>query len=108
YLLFEALKSGKVKMTDSFPVSERAWRTHGSKMFVELHNQIKLEDLLQGIIVQSGNDACVVVAEALAGSVEAFAEREYKEAKRLGLTHSHFVNSEGYPDLKQEMTAQDL
>jgi D-alanyl-D-alanine carboxypeptidase (penicillin-binding protein 5/6) len=77
-------------------------------MFVELHNQIALGDLLQGIIVQSGNDACVVVAEALAGSVEAFAERENKEAKRLGLTHSHFMNPDGWPDPQHYMTAQDL
>jgi D-alanyl-D-alanine carboxypeptidase (penicillin-binding protein 5/6) len=77
-------------------------------MFVELHGQIKLEDLLQGIIVQSGNDACVVVAEALAGSVEAFAERENKEAQRLGLTHSHFMNPDGWPDPQHYMTAQDL
>jgi D-alanyl-D-alanine carboxypeptidase (penicillin-binding protein 5/6) len=108
YLIFEDLKAGKVKLSDSFPVSERAWRTQGSKMFVELHNQIKLEDLLQGIIVQSGNDACVVVAEALAGSVEAFAERENKEAQRLGLTHSHFMNPDGWPDPQHYMTAHDL
>ena len=108
YLLFEALKGGKVKMTDSFPVSERAWRTQGSKMFVELHNQIKVEDLVQGIVVQSGNDACVVVAEALAGSVEAFADQENATAKRLGLTHSHFMNSDGWPDPEHYSTARDL
>ncbi len=108
YLLFEALKSGKVKMTDSFPVSERAWRTQGSKMFVELHNQIKVEDLLQGIVVQSGNDACVVVAEAMAGSVESFAEQENATAKRMGLTHSHFMNSDGWPDPQHYSTAHDL
>ncbi len=108
YLVFEDLKAGKIKLSDSFPVSERAWRTQGSKMFVELHGQIKLEDLLQGIIVQSGNDACVVVAEALAGSVEAFAERENKEAQRLGLTHSHFMNPDGWPDPQHYMTAHDL
>jgi D-alanyl-D-alanine carboxypeptidase (penicillin-binding protein 5/6) len=108
YLLFEALKSGKVKMSDSFPVSERAWRTQGSKMFVELHNQIKVEDLLQGIVVQSGNDACVVIAEGMAGSVEAFAERENATAKRLGLTHSHFMNPDGWPDPQHFMTAHDL
>lgn len=108
YLVFEDLKAGKIKLSDSFPVSERAWRTQGSKMFVELHGQIKLEDLLQGIIVQSGNDACVVAAEALAGSVEAFAERENKEAQRLGLTHSHFMNPDGWPDPQHYMTAHDL
>ena len=108
YLVFEDLKAGKIKLTDMFPVTERAWRTQGSKMFVELHNQISLGDLLQGIIVQSGNDACVVVAEGIAGSVEAFVERENKEAKRLGLTHSHFQNPDGWPDPQHYMTAQDL
>jgi len=108
YLLFDALKSGKVKLTDSFPVSERAWRTQGSKMFVELHNQIKVEDLLQGIIVQSGNGACVVVAEGMAGSVEAFAERENAMAKRMGLTHTHYMNPDGWPDPQHYSTAHDL
>ena len=108
YLLFEGLKGGKIKMSDSFPVSERAWRTQGSKMFVELHNQIKVEDLVQGIIVQSGNDACVVIAEAMAGSVEAFAERENAMAKRMGLTHSHFMNPDGWPDPQHYSTARDL
>jgi D-alanyl-D-alanine carboxypeptidase (penicillin-binding protein 5/6) len=108
YLLFQDLKSGKVKLSDSFPVSERAWRTQGSKMFVELHGEIKLEDLVQGIIVQSGNDACIVVAEALAGSVEAFAERENAVAKQMGLTHSHFANPDGWPDPQHYSTAHDL
>lgn len=108
YLLFQALKNGKVKMTDTFPVSERAWRTQGSKMFVELHNRISVEDLLQGIIVQSGNDACVVVAEGMAGSVEAFADQENAMAKRLGLTHSHFMNPDGWPDPQHYSTARDL
>ncbi len=108
YLLFQALKSGKVKMTDSFPVSERAWRTQGSKMFVELHNQIKVEDLLQGIIVQSGNDACVVIAEGMSGSVEAFADQENAMARQLGLTHSHFMNADGWPDPQHYSTARDL
>jgi D-alanyl-D-alanine carboxypeptidase (penicillin-binding protein 5/6) len=108
YLLFEALKNGKIKLSDRFPVSERAWRTQGSKMFVELNNLIKVEDLLQGIVVQSGNDACVVVAEAMAGSVEAFAEQENATAKRMGLTHSHFMNSDGWPDPQHYSTAHDL
>ena len=93
YLVFEDLKKGKVKLTDSFTVSERAWSTQGSKMFVELGNSIKLEDLLRGIIVQSGNDACVVVAEGLAGSEEAFAERMNAKAKEFGLSGTHFVNA---------------
>ncbi len=108
YLAFEALKAGKVKLTDSFPVSERAWRIQGSKMFVELHNNIKFEDLLRGIIVQSGNDACIVVAEGLVGSEEAFAERMNAKAKELGMTGTHFVNSNGWPDPQHYSTSRDL
>ena len=67
-LLFQRLKDGRVKLTDTFPVSERAWRTQGSKMFVELGSRISVESLIRGIIIQSGNDACVVVAEALGGT----------------------------------------
>jgi D-alanyl-D-alanine carboxypeptidase (penicillin-binding protein 5/6) len=108
YIVFEALRAGKLKLTDEFAVSERAWRMQGSKMFVELGNQIKLEDLLRGIIVQSGNDACVVVAEALAGSVEAFADKMNAEAKRLGLNDTHFANPDGWPDPNHYTTAHDL
>ncbi len=108
YLVFEDLKKGKVKLTDSFPVSQRAWSTQGSKMFVELGNSIKLEDLLRGIIVQSGNDACVVVAEGLAGSEEAFAERMNAKAKEFGMSGTHFVNADGWPDPNHYTTARDL
>ncbi len=108
YLAFEALKSGKIKLTDTLPVSERAWRIQGSKMFVELGNNIKFEDLLRGIIVQSGNDACVVVAEGLAGSEEAFAERMNAKAKEFGMTGTHFTNSNGWPDPDHYTTARDL
>jgi len=108
YLAFEALKSGKVKLTDTFPVSQRAWRMQGSKMYVELNNNIKLEDLLRGIIVQSGNDACIVVAEGLAGSEEAFAERMNAKAKAFGMTGTHFANSNGWPDPNHYTTARDL
>jgi D-alanyl-D-alanine carboxypeptidase (penicillin-binding protein 5/6) len=108
YLLFEQLKSGKMKLSDMLTVSERAWRIQGSKMFVELGNQIRLEDLLRGIIVQSGNDACMVVAEAMAGSEEAFAERMNAKAKAFGMTGTHFVNSNGWPDPDHYTTARDL
>ena len=87
-LLFQRLKDGRVKLTDTFPVSERAWRTQGSKMFVELGARIPVEDLIRGIIIQSGNDACVVVAEALGGTVEGFVDMMNKRAKQLGLTQS--------------------
>lgn len=108
YLVFEALKNGKLKLTDTFPVSERAWRMQGSKMYVELNNSIKLEDLLRGIIVQSGNDACIVVAEGMAGSEEAFADRMNAKAKEFGMTGTHFVNSNGWPDPNHYTTARDL
>ena len=108
YLLFERLKQGKVKLTDTLPVSERAWKMTGSKMFTPLNAQIAIEDLIRGIVIQSGNDACVVVAEGLAGSEEAFVAAMNQKAKDLGLEHSHFVNSTGWPDPNHLMTARDL
>lgn len=108
-LLFQRLKDGRVKLTDTFPVSERAWRTQGSKMFVELGSRIKVEDLIRGIIIQSGNDACIVVAEALGGTVEGFVGLMNKRAKQLGLDQSTFVNPDGLPDPPgQLMSALDL
>ncbi len=108
YLVFERMKEGRLKLDDTLPVSEKAWRMQGSKMFVPLGESIKVEDLIHGVIVQSGNDACIVFAEGLAGSEEAFAELMNKKAKELGLTGSHFVNSTGWPDDGQLMTAKDL
>ena len=108
-LLFQRLRDGRVKLTDSFPVSERAWRTQGSKMFVELGARIPVEDLIRGIIIQSGNDACVVVAESLGGTVEGFVDLMNKRAKHLGLSQSTFVNPDGLPDPPgQLMSALDL
>jgi len=108
-MLFQRLKDGRVKLTDTFPVSERAWRTQGSKSFVELGARIPVEDLIRGIIIQSGNDACMVVAEALGGSMENFAVMMNARAKVLGLTKSHFVNPDGLPDPPgQMMSAMDL
>jgi D-alanyl-D-alanine carboxypeptidase (penicillin-binding protein 5/6) len=108
-LLFQRLKDGRVKLTDTFPVSERAWRTGGSKMFVELGSRIPVEDLIRGIIIQSGNDACVVVAEALGGTVEGFVGMMNKRAKDLGLQQSTFVNPDGLPEPPgQLMSALDL
>ena len=108
YMLFDALKRGDVKLTDKFHVSKKAWSTQGSKMFVPIDGDIAVEDLIRGIIVQSGNDACVVVAEGLAGSEEGFADRMNKKAVELGLTDSHFVNASGLPDPTHLMTAKDL
>ncbi len=108
-LLFSRLKDGRVKLTDTFPVSERAWRTQGSKMFVELGSRIAVEDLIRGIVIQSGNDACVVVAEALGGTVEGFVAMMNVRAKQLGLAQSTFVNPDGLPDPPgQLMSALDL
>ncbi|MBA2588524.1 MAG: D-alanyl-D-alanine carboxypeptidase [Alphaproteobacteria bacterium] len=108
-LLFSRIKDGRVKLTDTFPVSERAWRTQGSKMFVELGSRITVESLLRGIIIQSGNDACVVVAEALGGTFEGFVGMMNSRAKQLGLQQSTFVNPDGLPDPPgQLMSALDL
>ncbi len=108
YVVFKKLKEGSLKLTDTLPVSEKAWKTQGSKTFVELGARITVENLLQGIIVQSGNDACVVVAEGLAGSEASFAEQMNDMAKQLGLTHSHFANATGLPDDTHRMSARDL
>jgi D-alanyl-D-alanine carboxypeptidase (penicillin-binding protein 5/6) len=109
YLLFEALHKGNVKLDDTFPVSKEAWALNeGSTMFVGIGTQIKIEDLIRGIIVQSGNDACLVVAEGLAGTEQAFVDRMNAKAKELGLNDSHFDNPHGLEDPKQLMTAHDV
>src|SRR5260370_10629950 len=90
------------------PVSEKAWRTQGSKMFVPLGGRIKIEDLLRGMIVQSGNDACVVLAEGLAGSEAAFVDLMNQKAKEIGLAGSHFADVSGLPSPDHWMTARDL
>ncbi|PGH53528.1 D-alanyl-D-alanine carboxypeptidase [Azospirillum palustre] len=108
YMVFEAIKGGRLTLESTLPVSERAWRMQGSKMFVELHNNIKVDDLLKGMIVQSGNDACIVLAEGLAGSEQSFAEQATKRAKELGLKSSNFANATGWPDPNHYMTARDL
>ena len=108
-LLFQRLKDGRMKLTDTLPVSERAWRTQGSKMFVELGANISVEDLIRGIITQSGNDACVVVAESIGGTVEGFVKLMNDRAKQLGLSQSTFVNPDGLPAPPgQLMSALDL
>ena len=108
YVVFDALKRGDLKLDDTLPVSERAWRMQGSKMFVPLGERVKVEDLLRGMIVQSGNDACIVLAEGMAGSEEAFAERMNAMAARIGLKESRFRNASGWPDPDHYMTARDL
>src|SRR5215469_5926980 len=108
YLAFEALKTGKIKLTDTLPVSQKARRMQGSRMFLERGSDVEFEDLLRGIIVQSGNDACVVVAEGLAGSEEAFVERMNATARQFGMLSTHFANSSGWPDPDHYTTARDL
>ncbi len=107
-MVFERLKEGSLKMEDTFPVSEKAWRKGGSKMFVEVNKRVKVSDLLRGIIVQSGNDACIVVAEALAGSESAFAEAMTEHAREIGLEKSIFANATGWPNPNHRMTAREL
>ena len=108
YVVFDMLKKGRAKLDDELPVSEAAWRTQGSKMFVPLGGRIRIEDLIQGMVVQSGNDACVVLAEGLAGSQDAFVELMNQKAKEIGLTNSHFANVDGLPNPDHYSTARDL
>ena len=108
YVLFQRLKEGRVKLTDAFTVSEKAWRTQGSKTFVHVGDKVAVEDLIHGIIIQSGNDACIVVAEGLSGSEEALAEEMNRVAKAIGMNDSHFVNATGWPDENHLVTARDL
>jgi D-alanyl-D-alanine carboxypeptidase (penicillin-binding protein 5/6) len=107
-LVFEEIEAGRLKLDDTLPVSERAWRTGGSKMFVKVGERVRVEDLLRGMIIQSGNDACVVFAEALAGSEAAFVERMNRRAQELGLTNSRFKNSTGLHDPEHLMSVRDL
>jgi len=113
YLVFTALKSGKLSLTQQLPVSEYAWRTGGAKtdgstMFLDLNSNVSVEDLIRGMIVQSGNDACIVLAEGIAGSEQAFVAQMNAMAKTLGLTHSNFVNSSGLPDPNHYMSVRDI
>jgi len=107
-MLFEALAEGRLTLDDRFPVSEKAWRKGGSKMFLRQGERVRVEDLIRGIVVQSGNDACVVVAEGLAGSEEAFAARMNARAAELGMEDSSFGNSTGWPEPNTRMSPRDL
>ncbi len=108
YIVYGMLKAGRLTLTQELPVSERAWRMQGSKMFVPLNGTVKVEDLIRGVIVQSGNDACIVLAEAVAGSEEGFAELMNVRAKEVGLTRSNFRNCTGWPDPQQRMSCRDI
>jgi D-alanyl-D-alanine carboxypeptidase (penicillin-binding protein 5/6) len=108
YLTFAALKQGTIKLDQNVLISEEAWRTKGSRMFVKLNAQVSVEDLIKGMIVQSGNDACVALAEAIAGNEDNFAQTMEREAQRLGMKNSSFRNASGLPDPQHYTTARDL
>jgi D-alanyl-D-alanine carboxypeptidase (penicillin-binding protein 5/6) len=108
YVVLGALKEGRLKPDQAVPVSERAWKTPGSRMFIEPKKPVTVDELLRGMIVQSGNDACIALAEAVAGSEEAFAQMMNREAQRLGLKATRFANATGLSDPQHYSTARDL
>ncbi|NNG12584.1 MAG: D-alanyl-D-alanine carboxypeptidase [Halobacteria archaeon] len=108
YVVFKELLSGNIALSDMVTVSEKAWRTPGSRMFIEVGKQVSVEDLLKGMIIQSGNDATVALAEYIAGSEETFAALMNRHANEIGLIGSHFINSTGLPDPEHHMTARDI
>src|SRR5689334_24665096 len=113
-VIFNALKEGKIKLTDEYRISENAWRkggapSGGSTMFAAINSKVTVDDLLHGAIIQSGNDACIALAEAMAGSERIFAaDFMTKRARELGLTKSTFGNSNGLPDPANKMTVREL
>ena len=113
YIIFSKLKNGSLSLDDTFTVSENAWRkggaaSGGSTMFLAINDKVRVEDLIKGIIIQSGNDACIVAAENISGSEEDFADLMNEKAKELGLKNSYFVNSTGLPHPDHRMSAEDL
>lgn len=108
YLVFEALESGRLQLDQEIHVSENAWRTEGSRMFIDPNSRVKVDDLLQGMIVQSGNDATVALAEAIAGSEDAFVALMNEEAARQGLHHTHYQNASGLPHETHMTTVRDI
>jgi D-alanyl-D-alanine carboxypeptidase (penicillin-binding protein 5/6) len=108
YVVFRELAGGNLALTDEVLISEKAWRTGGSKTFVEVGRRVTVEDLLKGMIIQSGNDASVALAEHIAGSEETFAALMNRHAQRLGMENSHFTNATGLPDPEHYTTARDM
>lgn len=108
YLVDKALESGDIKLTDEVTISEKAWRMKGSKMFVEVGKQVSVDELIKGMIIQSGNDATVALAEHVAGSESAFVEYMNHQAGLLGMKNTHFTNSTGWPDTEHYSTARDI
>ena len=108
YLVFEALRDKRIGLEQQAPVSERAWRAPGSRMFIEPRRPVTVDELIQGMVVQSGNDACVALAELVAGSEDAFATLMNREAARLGMRNTHFMNATGLPDPEHYSSARDI
>ncbi|HEY4646205.1 MAG TPA: D-alanyl-D-alanine carboxypeptidase family protein [Steroidobacteraceae bacterium] len=108
YAVFDAIRAGKLKLDDAVTISERAWRAEGSRTFLEVGKQVPVEVLIQGMIVQSGNDATIALAERVGGTEETFASLMNEYAKRLGMTNSHFENSSGLPSPTHYMSARDI
>ena len=108
YLTFAAIKQGTIKPEQTIVVSEKAWKAQGSRMFIQVNTQVKIDDLIKGMIVQSGNDACVALAEAIAGSEETFAQMMNQQAQKLGMKATNFKNAAGMPDPEHYTTARDL
>jgi len=108
YVVFTEIRDGSLSLSDKVRISEKAWRTPGSRMFVEVNSQVSVADLIKGMIIESGNDATVALAEQVAGSEDSFAALMNQHAQRLGMTHTHFVNSTGLPDKEHYTTARDI
>ena len=108
YVVYDSIRAGQLKMDDMVTVSEKAWRIQGSKMFIKVGDRVKVEDLLRGVAIASGNDACIALAEHLSGSEEVFVSKMNEKAKLLGLKDSQFRNSHGMPDEGQFTTAMDM
>jgi D-alanyl-D-alanine carboxypeptidase (penicillin-binding protein 5/6) len=108
YLVFAALRDKKITLEQQVNVSERAWRAAGSRMFIQPRRPVSVDELIRGMVVQSGNDACIALAELVAGNEEVFAQMMNREAQRLGMKSSKFMNASGLPDAQHYTTAQDL
>jgi serine-type D-Ala-D-Ala carboxypeptidase (penicillin-binding protein 5/6) len=108
YLVFQALKEKKLTLDQTVPVSEKAWRASGSRMFIDPKHAVSVDELIRGMIVQSGNDACIALAEAIGGSEDVFAQTMNREAQRLGMKNSGFMNSNGLPHAQHYSSAHDM
>ena len=108
YVVFKELSNGHLHLEDKATISDKAWRTPGSRMFIEVNNQVSIDDLLHGVIIQSGNDASVALAEHIGGNEATFAEMMNQHAQRLGMINTHFANSDGLPNPDHYTSARDL